>query len=105
MNESEHTGEHTSEDDRPTAATLGGQRFVFILYGAVVSIAAIAGYIIGSFGIEGLDPKLFGLIQLPPTPIGTALYGAITMGTILGILLGVVVFVSERYADPVDETG
>lgn len=104
MNESEPTGEHTGEDDSPAAVTLGGHRFVFILYGVVVSVAAIAGAIIGSIGIKGLDPKLFGLIELPPTPIGTALFGAITMGTILGILLCVVVLVSERYA-AVDETG
>ncbi|UPM43766.1 DUF7520 family protein [Halocatena salina] len=77
-----------------------GQRFVTGMYFAIVGVAALAGYIIGTLQIEGMDPELFGVIQLPPTAIGMALYGGITVGTLLGVLLVVMVIVSKRYADP-----
>lgn len=77
-----------------------GQRFVTGLYLTIVGIATLAGYIIGSLGIEGMDPELFGLIQLPPTAVGMALYGGITIGALLGVLLLVMIVVSNRYADP-----
>lgn len=77
-----------------------GQRFVTGLYLVIVGIATLAGYIIGSLGIEGMDPELFGIIQLPPTALGMALYGGITVGTMLGALFVVMIYVSNRYADP-----
>lgn len=77
-----------------------GQRFVTGLYLAIVGVATLAGYIIGSLGIEGMNPVLFGIIQLPPTALGMALYGGITVGTLLGVLLVVMIVVSNRYADP-----
>lgn len=80
-----------------------GQRFVTGLYLAIVGVAALAGYIIGSLGIEGMDPELFGIIQLPPTALGMALYGGATVGTMLGVLLVVMIYVSNRYANPNEE--
>ncbi|PSP73002.1 cox cluster protein [Halobacteriales archaeon QS_3_64_16] len=72
---------------------------VVALYVLVVSITGLTGYLLGSIGPEGLRPvALFGLIELPPTPIGLALYGIVTLGVGLGIALGLVVFVSRRYA-------
>lgn len=76
-----------------------GQRFVVGLYLAIVGVAALAGYIIGSFGIEEMDPELFGFIQLPPTALGMALYGATTIGTLLGVLLVAMIYVSKRYTE------
>ncbi|RRJ32851.1 hypothetical protein EIK79_04080 [Halocatena pleomorpha] len=70
------------------------------MYLVIVGIAALAGYIIGTLRIEGMDPELFGVLQLPPTAIGMALYGGITVGTLLGVLLVVMIVVSNRYADP-----
>ncbi len=76
-----------------------GQRFVTGLYLAIVTIAGLAGAIIGSLGIEGTDPELFFLIQLPPTTLGMALYGAITIGTLLGVVLAVLIVVSNKYVE------
>jgi hypothetical protein len=42
---------------------------------------------------------LFGFIQLPPTPVGMAVYGGVTIATLLGVLLLGVVYVSGRYDD------
>lgn len=77
----------------------GGQRLVLALYGVVVLLAGLIGFALGIIGPEGLDPVLFGLLPLPPTPVGTAVYGAVTVGTLLGVLLLAVVAVSERYPD------
>ena len=82
---------------------LGGRWFVIILYGVVVAIAGGLGYLIGSFTPKGLDPELFGVFQFPPTPLGMAAYGAITLAVILGVFIGGVVLVSRWYID--DEEG
>lgn len=82
---------------------LGGHRFVTLLYAVIVAIAAVAGYIIGSFQMKGLDPELFGVIQLPPTAFGMAAYGALTIATLLGLVFLLMIFVSNRYAEPIDE--
>lgn len=76
-----------------------GSRVVLFVYVAVVVIAGVMGYVLGSARPQGLDPELFGLIQLPPTPLGVALYGMITVGIVLGVVLRLVVFVSQRYDD------
>lgn len=83
---------------------LGGQWFVLILYATVVSIAGGIGYLLGVFNPKGLDPELFGFIQMPPTPVGMAAYGAITLAVILGVFIGGVILVSRRYVDN-DGTG
>jgi hypothetical protein len=76
-----------------------GSRVVVLLYVVVVAITGLTGYLLGSIGPDGLRPvALFGFITLPPTPIGLALYGAITLGVGLGVALGLVAFVSRRYA-------
>lgn len=72
-----------------------GRRFVLWLYLAVVALAGAMGFVIGTVGPEGLSPVLFGVVPLPPTPVGTALYGVVTVGTILGVALGLVVAVSR----------
>ena len=82
------------------APELGGQQFITYFYLLMIAFAALAGYTIGSFGIKGTDPELFGLIQLPPTPVGMAAYGALTIATLLGVLFLLVVYVSNRYAEP-----
>jgi peptidoglycan biosynthesis protein MviN/MurJ (putative lipid II flippase) len=84
------------------APKLGGQQFITLFYIGIVSLAAIFGYIIGKFGIKGVDPELFSIIQLPPTPVGMAAYGALTIATLLGSILLLVIYVSNRYAEPID---
>ncbi|WP_255196698.1 DUF7520 family protein [Halorarius litoreus] len=81
------------------ATRTGGPRLVVSLYVIVVLLTAFIGFVIGVIGPQGLDPELFGVVQLPPTPVGMAVYGAATIGTLLGVLLLLVVFVSARYAE------
>lgn len=76
-----------------------GSRVVLFVYVAVVAIAGVMGFILGSARPRGLDPQLFGFIQLPPTPFGVALYGIITVAVGLGFFIWLVIYVSRRYDD------
>jgi len=76
-----------------------GRRVILLLYVVVVAIAGFTGFVLGVIGPRDLDPQLFGFIAMPPTPLGMAAYGAITLATVLGVVLVLVVFVSERYAE------
>lgn len=76
-----------------------GRSLVLGVYLIIVLIATGLGFIIGVIAPQGLDPELFGVVQLQPTPAGTAVYGGTTIGILLGVLLMVVVFVSHRYDD------
>ena len=86
--------DHTEQGFRPD-----GRSVVVVLYLVVVAVAGFTGYILGSVGPEELRPvSLLGVVTLPPTPVGLALYGIVTLGVGLGIGLGLVAFVSDRYA-------
>jgi hypothetical protein len=76
-----------------------GRRVILLLYVVVVAIAGFTGFVLGVIGPRDLDPQLFGFIAMPPTPLGMAAYGAITLATVLGVVLVLVVFVSERYVE------
>ncbi|MFB6084093.1 MAG: cox cluster protein [Halorientalis sp.] len=76
-----------------------GNRVVIFLYVVIVAIAGVMGFVLGNARPKDLDPELFGVIQLPPTAFGTALYGMITVAVGLGIMLGLVIYVSDRYPD------
>ena len=76
-----------------------GRRVILLLYLVVVAIAGFTGFVLGVIGPRDLDPQLFGFIAMPPTPLGMAAYGAITLATVLGVMLALVVFVSERYVE------
>lgn len=77
----------------------GGRRLVVTIYVVIVLLTAGIGFVLGTIAPQGLNPVLFGVIALPPTPLGTAVYGAVTIGVLLGVLLLGVVYVSERYDD------
>lgn len=74
-----------------------GNQFVVLLYGVLVGVTAAFGYLIGLVRPVDLDPKLFMLVDLPPTPLGMAIYGAVTVGSILGVLLLLVRYVAREY--------
>jgi hypothetical protein len=76
-----------------------GHRFVLVIYACIVAITGVFGYVIGLVRPENLDPRLFGVIALPPTPTGVALYGMLTVATLLGLLLYAVDYVSRRFDD------
>jgi hypothetical protein len=78
---------------------LAGRRVVVGLYLAIVVVAGVMGFILGTISPAALEPVLFGVIALPPTPAGVALYGIVTVGVLLGGLLVGVRAVSARYPD------
>lgn len=72
-----------------------GQRVVLTVYAIVVAIAGAMGALLGAVAPEGMDPELFFVIDLPATVLGMATYGAVTVGTVLGVALALVRVVSR----------
>jgi hypothetical protein len=94
----------SQETDAATAERVvererSGRGVILLLYAVVVAIAGFTGFVIGYIGPRDLDPQLFGFIAMPPTPLGMAAYGAITLATVLGVVLALVMFVSDRYVN------
>jgi len=76
-----------------------GSRFVVFLYVALVAVATTAGALTGTF-VENLTaPRFLFLVPLPPTPLGFAAYGAVTVAVVLGVPLALVARVSEGIDD------
>lgn len=75
-----------------------GPRFVLILYGALVSFAVVAGVLFARVVVDPTPPRLFFVITLPPTQLGFAVYGGVTVAVVLGIPLLLVRYAS-RYDD------
>ncbi|MGA9399325.1 DUF7520 family protein [Haladaptatus sp.] len=82
------------------SSRLQGRSLVVSLYVLIVTFAGVVGVLLGAFGPDGMRPvHLFGVIELQPTPVELAIYGIVTIGLFLGILLSLVIFVAERYDD------
>lgn len=76
-----------------------GPRFVGVLYVILVCVSGVAGFLTGTF-VENLDaPRFLFLIPFPPTPLGFAAYGALTIAVALGVPLLLVVYVSENLVE------
>ena len=73
-----------------------GQKVVVQIYVVIVALAGVMGFVLGTIRPADLEPALFGVIGLPPTPFGVALYGMVTVGVGLGVLLWLVIYVSRR---------
>ncbi|WP_254278962.1 DUF7520 family protein [Haloarcula marina] len=78
---------------------IDGEKVVVWLYLIIVALAGVMGFVLGNIRPADLEPELFGFIALPPTPVGVAIYGLVTVGVGLGVLLGLVVFISRRLDD------
>lgn len=79
---------------------LDGPRIVLTLYVLLTGVGFVAGVLVATF-VDGLSaPALYGVIELPPTAVGFSLYGGITIATVLGVPLALVVYVSRRIDDP-----
>jgi len=78
---------------------LRGQRVVVGIYLVIVAFTGVAGYMTATVVGEVDPPRLLFLIELPPTPIGMAVFGAGTIGLVLGVLLVAVTVVSDRFDD------
>jgi len=75
-----------------------GTRVILTIYAVVVAIATGTGYIIGTIAPVGLRPPAFlGVFEFPPTPLGMAAYGGMTLALLLGVLLLGVMYVSREY--------
>jgi hypothetical protein len=86
--------------DTEETTAWGGNRIIIALYLIVVATTGLMGGVIGSIGLRDLEPiSYLGLVTFQPTPLGLALFGMLTIGTLLGVLLLLVVVVSSRYAD------
>lgn len=79
-------------------AETAGQKVVVQIYVIIVALAGVMGFVLGTIRPNDLQPALFGVIALPPTPFGVALYGMLTIAIGLGVLLGLVIYVS-RWTD------
>jgi hypothetical protein len=77
---------------------LRGQRVVVGLYCIIVAFTGVAGYMTATVVEEINPPRFLFLVEFPPTPLGLAAFGALTIGLVLGVLLLAVTVVSE-YAD------
>jgi len=73
-----------------------GEKVVVQIYVIIVALAGVMGFVLGTIRPENLQPELFGVIPLPPTPFGVALYGMSTVAVGLGVFLGLVIYVSRR---------
>lgn len=75
-----------------------GRNIVLLVYVIVVSIAGFMGFLLGAIGPAKLNPvSLFFLIEIQPTAIGLAVYGMVTVGVVLGILLALVRYAARNY--------
>lgn len=79
-----------------------GPRFVLVLYVGLVSLSGLLGVLFSIVVADPGAPRLLFLVSLPPTPLGFATYGAVSIALVLGVPLAGVVYVS-RQIDPVDE--
>lgn len=73
-----------------------GEKVVVVVYVIIVALAGVMGFVLGAIRPADLQPALFGVIALPPTPFGVALYGMVTVGVGLGVFLGLVIYISRR---------
>jgi hypothetical protein len=85
-------------------AGLDGQRIVLVMYVVLVAAAGAFGALL-PLVVEGLRPASYlFLIEFPPTSLGMAAYGALTVATILTVPLAAVILAS-RYAVEDDAGG
>lgn len=77
--------------------TASGRRVILVVYAVVVGIAGLMGGILGVIlpDQKGVAVATLGPLSFPITPLTFALYGMLTMGVMLGVLLGLVQFVSR----------
>ncbi|WP_049934425.1 DUF7520 family protein [Halalkalicoccus jeotgali] len=76
---------------------VSGHRVVVAIYVGLVVFAGIMGFLLGSIVEDLRSVALLGVIPIPPTPIGLAVYGSVTIALLLGVLL-----LGVRYASSVE---
>jgi hypothetical protein len=74
-----------------------GRNVVLFVYAVIVSVAGFMGFLLGAIGPRDLNPvSLFFLIEIQPTALGLAVYGMVTVGVVLAVLLSLVRYASRR---------
>ncbi|MFB6156570.1 MAG: cox cluster protein [Haloferacaceae archaeon] len=73
-----------------------GPRLVLTLYAVLVTFAAVAGVLFSVVVDDPVPPRLFFVLTLPPTRLGFAVYGGVTIAAVLGVPLLLVVLASRR---------
>lgn len=90
-----------TESPDGAGSTHTGRRVVLTIYVAVVILAGGMGSVVGLFLGGSLEPiSILWLVDIPPSPLGFALYGAVTVAVGLGVPLLLVSLVSRRLDDP-----
>ncbi|WP_136687046.1 DUF7520 family protein [Halorhabdus amylolytica] len=74
-----------------------GRRVVLVVYLVVVAIAGLMGTILGATRPDVVDPVLFGVFPLPASAFGMAVYGMVTVGLAVGVLVVAVSYVAARF--------
>jgi hypothetical protein len=75
--------------------TRRGPQFVLGLYVLLVAFAGVAGVLFSTVVERPEPPVLFFFLPLPPTALGFAVYGAVTVAVVLGVPLAGVVYASR----------
>ena len=83
-------------------ARLSGSRLVLGLYAMMIAFSGVTGLLFARVVEEPRPPALFFLVSLPPTGVGFAVYGAVTVAVALGVPLALIVVVSTRIDDAND---
>ncbi|WP_162993909.1 DUF7520 family protein [Halalkalicoccus subterraneus] len=84
-----------NESAATTTRSVSGQQLVIGLYVGLVAFAGCMGFILGAIVEDLRSVAILGLISVPPTPAGMALYGSVTIAALLGVLL-----LAVRYVAP-----
>lgn len=81
------------------APTARGPRVVVTMAAVVVALAGAFGYVVGAIGPADLQPvTLLGVWTLDPTPVGLAVYGAVTIAAIMAVGVALVM-IASRFDD------
>lgn len=86
-------------DESGGARGRNGPRLVLVLYALLVAVGGVGGALVALFVEGATAPRLFGILTLPPSVAGFAVYGAVTVGVALGLPLALVAYVSRRIDD------
>lgn len=76
---------------------LAGQRIVLTMYAILVAAAGFVGVMLALLVDNLRPPSLLFLVQLPPTPLGMAVYGMVTVALAFGLPLALVIGVTRRF--------
>lgn len=69
------------------------------MYLIIVAFTGVAGFLTARVVGDINPPQFLFLIEFPATPVGLAVYGALTIGLVLGVLLISVKIISDRVDD------